>query len=122
MWNSSSQLALTLLWGPKRCGMPSLGVSGSVKSDLVKTFPGWGDFFLLPHTPVFLLADRLLLPKGTSLNKHTLLVEIDKGRWSETEELPPTSLAWGLLLLLLGLESSCPTAMEMTTLLFSSQG
>lgn len=40
MWNSSSQLALTLLWGPKRYGMPSLGVSCSVKSDLVKTFPG----------------------------------------------------------------------------------
>lgn len=96
-----AELALTLVWGPK-CGdhsMPSLGFSHSVKADFrvliweEERLSQWKDFFLLAHTPVFLLGDRLLLPKETSLNKHTLLVGIDKGRWSKTEQLPPTSLA-----------------------------
>lgn len=79
--------------------MPSLGFSHSVKADVrvliweEERLSRWRDFFLLAHTPVFLLGDRLLLPKETSLNKHTLLVGIDKGRWSKTEQLPPTSLA-----------------------------
>lgn len=60
MWDFSGLPALTLVWGPT-CAMPSLGFSGSVKSDFrvfickEEIFSGWRGFFLLPHTVVFLL-------------------------------------------------------------------
>lgn len=73
----------------------------------------------LLHTPVFLLGDRLLLPKETSLNKHTLLVGIDKGRWSKTEQLPPTSLAGPCCLSHWGQRAPVPQPEKYSTLKFS---
>lgn len=123
MWNSSSKLALTLTWGPKsgENSMPSLGFNGSVKSDFrvhifeEKRLSQWKNFFLCLHTPVFLLGVRLLLPKETSLNKHTLLVGIDKGRWSKQSSCRPPPLL-GPAASPTGARELLPTARERTTL------